>query len=146
MLGVHTAGSRRVLGGFSARSRQNLGKILARSGSNFASAGDETLWGKTTPREPKGSERMTKSIKREPTASQREPKGRRTGAKRSRKGCHRKPRRGLKRNRSCFCKAFWKEEKEAPSQSEQAFWIQFGSILGAQIGDFSSYFFASFFD
>ena len=30
LLGVHTAGSRRVLGGFSARSQQNFGKISAK--------------------------------------------------------------------------------------------------------------------
>ena len=37
MLGVHTAGSRRLLGGFSAP----LGRTSGRSRRNFASAGDE---------------------------------------------------------------------------------------------------------
>ena len=56
---VNTAGSRRVLGKFSARSRQNLDKILARSRRNFASAGDEALRGrvsKSSKREAKGSQ------------------------------------------------------------------------------------------
>ena len=99
MLEVHTAGSRLVLGWFSARSRQNLGKILARSRRNFASAGDEVL---RDPKQPQGSPKEAKACQKAakgtPKAAkgtqkgrQREPKGAKREAKGSPRGAQRGP-------------------------------------------------------
>ena len=81
MLEVHTAGSWLVLGRFLARSGQNLGK----SWQDLANISDEKLRkAKTSPREPKGGQRMTKNAKKK---AQREPKG----AKRKAKGSQNEP-------------------------------------------------------
>ena len=140
MLEVHTAGSWLVLGKFLARSRQNLGKISARSRRNFASAGDEKLWGlKTIPREPKGGQRMTKSRNKKPKGSQREPKGRPKGAKRSQKGGQREPRGSPKRPKNDKKSKLFLRSVSGSLRANfgYPFWLHFGSILGANIGDFS---------
>ena len=51
LLGVHTAVSRRVLGGFSARSRQNLGKICQKAPKGSPKAPKES------PKAAKGSQK-----------------------------------------------------------------------------------------
>ena len=143
MLEVHTAGSWLVLGSFLSRSGQNLGKILARSCQNFASAGDEKLRkAKTTPSEPKGGQRLTKSDKRKPKGSQREAKGRPKGAKRSQKGGQREPRGSPKRpNDDKKSKLYLESVSGSPRISSHfrlgAVWLHSGLILGAKIGDCS---------
>ena len=79
MLGVHTAGSRRVLGGFSARSRQNLGKISAkfRRSKRF----DRMYHLSLLILEPKGAKRRQKEAQRQPKGAKKEAKGSPGGGK-----------------------------------------------------------------
>ena len=77
--GGFLAGSWQILGTFSAESRQDLAKIsLPLAKKSFG--------GPTNSRKPRGSQRMTKSTKREPKGGQGEPKWRPKGAERSKKG------------------------------------------------------------
>ena len=135
MLGVHTAGSRRVLGGFSARSRQNLGKISAkfRRSKRF----DRMYHLSLLILEPKGAKRRQKEAQRQPKGAKREAKGSPGGGKTGPKTIQ---------NRSCIWKAVWDAPEVLRTKFFLQFWLHFGSILEAKFDDFSCYFLASFFD
>lgn len=118
LYGGFLAGSWRIVGGTSASSRQNFGKFAAESRQvlggpkNFKGCGKDSLReAKRFPGWPKGAE---KSAKRRPRAPQK-----------------------LENNESVFPNRFWMPPRALAGLIFPRFWLHFGSMLGAQIVNFS---------
>ena len=138
MLGVHTAGSWLVLGGFSAEPRQVLGGISASSRRNLGKFSADLKASKGCR---KDSLREAKRLPEGGRKAPRMPKRRRKGCQKGSKGTP-KP----QKDESVFPNRFRMPPRLLAKEFCPSFWLHFGSILGAQIVNFSCYFLAPFVD
>ena len=139
------AGSRRILGGTSASSRLNFGKFSAESlqvlGSSRQNLGKFSADRKTSKGCQKDSLREAKRPLREAKRPPGCPKRRRKGCQKASKGTP-KP----QKNESVFPNRFRMPPGKLAGFVFPPFWVNFGSILGPRIVDFSSHFLPSFLD
>ena len=138
MLGVHTAGSWLVLGGFSAEPRQVLGGISASSRRNLGKFSADLKASKGCR---KDSLREAKRLPEGGRKAPRMPKRRRKGCQKGSKGTP-KP----QKNESVFPNRFRMPLGKLAPLIFLPFWLHFGSILGAKIVHVSCSFLASFLD
>ena len=138
MLGVHTAGSWLVLGGFSAEPRQVLGGISASSRRNLGKFSADLKASKGCR---KDSLREAKRLPEGGRKAPRMPKRRRKGCQKGSKGTP-KP----QKNESVFPNRFRMPPRVPTRTLCPSFWLNFGSILGANIIHVSCYFFFFFLD